>query len=257
MVQRCIDTERVNSTWVQDHRGKLAVSEIGHCPRKAMLRLHGVEETDPFDEYTRRLLWSGKMAEAKLEAVLRAEYRDELQAQAHVESEEFRGTADFVVPGTVIEHKETAQSNFKYKRLPYDFHCLQVLAYKHLWKAQAGVESPAPTDARLYYQNRADWAEFRVWESNDCIIYEGDINGEYHTGVLETTLDAEMQKLVEWYRKNEVPPRYETPFEKQFACTRMYTKWKTPRAFRGCTYFGHCWPELGDQQSFTISEDKL
>jgi hypothetical protein len=256
IVQRHIDAEQERSTWTEDHRGILAVSEIGHCPRKAMLRLKNVEETDPFDAYVRRLLWSGKMAERKLEAALHAKYGDELRTQVWVTDGTFKGKPDCIIPGGIVEHKETSGKNFKFKRLPYRFHCLQVLAYKHLYKQSAETTGAggtlAPMDAWLYYQNRADHACFRVWESDGSIIYEGDINGKYHTGEFDTTLADEMEKLAVWYREDKIAPRHETPFEINLRCMRLYKRW----AYPGCTYWRHCWPEHADVERLEIPENK-
>jgi len=246
LVNEHIKNNREESTWDERHKGKLAVSEIGHCPRKALLRIHNIPETDPFDEKLLRLMWSGQMAEHKLEAVLSP--LPEFQSQIHVENDYFVGTVDFLIKNAVVEHKETATSNFHYFRLPYDFHLLQVLAYKSLLNDE-GLE------AILYYQNRADWAEFNVRGDTGQIIYEGHINGKYRIGDLPTTVDMEMQKLMFWQDKNEVAPRPETPFEENFWCTRMYSA----NAYPSCTYFSHCWQdtEYEDAEKIPIPEEYL
>lgn len=246
IVNTHIVAERDTSNWPERHKGKLAVSEIGHCPRKALLRVHGIEPTDPYDVDLRRLMWSGKMAENKLEVALQTKYGDGLQTQIHVENAVFVGTVDFLTPDDVVEHKETATSNFWYKRLPYDFHLFQVLAYRELLDNEL-------LEAILYYQNRGDWAEFRVWEVSGQILYEGHINNEYRGGDVATTLEREMKSLTFWYEQDKVPPRMETPFEKNFYCTRMYSA----NAYPSCTYWTHCWgnTEYAGMEKIAIPEE--
>jgi len=212
-----------------------------------MLRLHGVEQSDPFDGFMKRLFFSGEMAERKLEVALHAEF-NEIQSQVHLENECFIGTADFIIPSlAIVEHKETGKNNFKYKSLPMENHCLQVLAYQRL------LGEPG-TDAIIYYQNQADWAEFRVWEHWDSIVWEGEINGTYKTGEIETTLDAEMQALIKPYRKDEIPPRYKTPFEKNYTCCSMYKTY----AYSRCNWFNYCWEgtEYEGQNKLRLPEGK-
>lgn len=245
MIQRHIEQQREESSWEKEHRGKLAVSEIGGCPRKAMLRLHGVEPSDPFDDFVLRLMWSGQMAESKLEAVLNEQLNGDFVSQQRVENEYFIGTIDFMTEIHVIEHKETGQNRFKYKDLPYSFHCLQVLAYEHLVE---GYEM----DALLYYQNQANWAEFRVWQE-DVVQWEGYIDGKFKSGNVDTTLEEEMEALVVWYKRNEIPERYETPFEKQYHCTRMYST----NAYPGCSYYNFCFgdTQYGGQKKLRIPKE--
>lgn len=228
-----------SETWDARHEDKLAVSDIGHCPRKALLRVEGVEYTDPHDAYLKRLFWSGKMAERKLEVALEHFYGDLLRKQVKVGNDNWVGSVDFLVPDMVIEHKETAESNFKYKRLPYDFHVLQVLMYRHML-LEAGESYPL--NAYLYYQNRANWAEYKVESYPGGVKWDGQINGEESCGSSPRQLAKEMRVLEKPLNNRSTPPRYEHPFKKQFACCRLYTY----VAYPGCTYFTHCWGDEYD-----------
>lgn len=238
-----------NLAWEEGHRGKLAVSDIGHCPRKAMLRFMGVKETNPFDTYVKRLLWSGKTAEEKLERALRSVYGEDLQAQVRVENDAWTGTVDFLVPGKVIEHKETSSKNFRYNRLPYDFHLLQVLMYRRMLVDQGIV--PIYTEAVLYYQLRAEWAEFKVWESGKFIYYRGEVVGKSREGELDTHIEIERRNLEKWFEAGIVPDRYETPFERNFECCSLYSK----VAYPSCVYFDLCFPEHAGKTNLTIPEE--
>lgn len=250
LTQEYVDWRREQSTWEEQHAGRLAVSEIGKCPRMAMLRITGVERTNPFDEYMRRLLFSGEMAEAKAKAPLLWKYGDDVQSQVVLEAGAWVGKPDFLVPGHVIEHKETGENRFKYGDMPFRFHVLQVLMYQ--WMIEQ-VEGYKP-EALLYYQQRANQAEYRVWEWGDRIGYEGHVNGKEDSGILNTTLEFERAELEKWFAEGEVPPRYDTPFEKNYTCCRLYPNWKRPTAYPSCGYFDHCWPEYAGQKSLTIPE---
>jgi len=245
MVDMCVEEEFESSNWNERHKGKLAASECGHCPRAAILRLNGVEPTDDFPLPDKRRMWSGKRAERKMEYVLdflNVPYEQE----KHVENDIFIGTIDFLLKDVILEHKETATSNFHYKRLPYDFHLVQVMVYKTLLEDEY-------RDAIIYYQNRGNRAEFRVWQNVGQILYEGHIDGKYRQGEIGTTAEIEMQKLAYWYHKGELPPRYETPFEVNFACTKMYSV----NAYPTCKYWTHCWSgtEYIGQEKIEIPEE--
>lgn len=223
--------------WKKAHEGKLAVSDVAHCPRRAMLKVKGVPPSDPFDPYVRRILWSGRMAEEKMIKVLGDVYGNSLRTQVPVENDMWRGTVDFLIPEAVVEHKETAYKNFRYNNLPYEFHLSQVLMYRRLL-LESGQED-IDLKAVLYYQLRANWAEFEVWSTPHSIIYEGHVTGKEKNGSIGTTLEAERAKLEEPYKEDKIPPRYETPFEKNFECTSMY--YSSKKAYPGCTYWNYCW----------------
>ncbi len=239
LVDEYIRDEFSSSDWNERHAGKLAASEVGHCPRKAMLRLKGIETTDDFPMKVKRLMWSGKRAEKKMEHALEKiglPYQRELV----VETDIYMGTIDFLLPTLILEHKETATSNFHYNRLPYDFHLVQVMVYKAL----LGDED---LDAVIYYQNRGDVAEFEVRENVGQILYEGHINGKYRFGEIGTTAENEMEELAYWYHEDRIAPRYDTPFEKNFACTKMYSV----NAYPTCTFWSHCW---GDSEYYGMEK---
>lgn len=195
-----------------------------------MLRLKGIPQTNGADAYLRRLFYSGKEAENKTEKCLLAEYGDKLQTQVKVETEKWVGQVDFITPQSVIEHKETGANKFRYMNsLPVREHLLQVLMYRELLSAEQ--------DAVLYYVCRANQAEFRVWEYQQVISYEGYINEKYKTGTLDTRLEAERLSLEYWYDRDEIPNVVKHPFVIDGWCTSIYSK----NAYQRCSWFDYCW----------------
>jgi hypothetical protein len=101
--------------------------------------------------------------------------------------------------GAIIEHKATNPVNFVRKgRLPYLFHCLQVLTYERLLRAGLGRQSDIPTF--LYCRSWANWAELSVWDSDRYMVWEGEINGKWRSGEfeMEYTL-SEQVEMLEYY----------------------------------------------------------
>lgn len=222
---------------------RLHVSDLGHCPRKAYLRMQGAEMTHPFDDYVKEIMHAGLVWESETRIALRAAYGDaSMKSEVSVENEMWSGRIDFMLPGNVIvEHKATSPVNFVRKdRLPYVFHCLQVLGYANLLP-QTFV-APA---TKLYYRSWANWAELEVWQNGSDIEWEGQINGRYKNGEFLGTNVLQEMALLEgfweaFWRDGTLPPRYDTPFTKQFGCCRVTKK----GAYPSCTYFGLCWPQM-------------
>lgn len=231
--------------WQERHEHKLAVSDITKCPRAVMWRINEAPKTNPPDKYLRRLFYSGKEAEKKLEKCLRAEFGDDLQEQVIVGNSLWTGKVDFLTPHAVIEHKETGANKFKWgDNIPQYDHLLQVMAYKHLLDTTR--------DAILYYTCRANWAEYRVWEWEDQILWEGKRNGKHKSGGVNTTVQAEMEKLERWFLSDEEPPRHDHPFY-DLHCTSMYSK----NAFSRCDWFDRCWAgtEYEGKEKFEIPKE--
>ena len=83
-------------------------------------------------------------------------------------------------------------------RLPYLFHCLQVLTYERLLRAGLGRQSDVPTF--LYYRSWANWAELSVWDSDRYIVWEGEINGKWRSGEFEMQYTlSEPMEMLEYY----------------------------------------------------------
>jgi hypothetical protein len=241
--------------WAKTHHlnpPKLFISNLGKCPRAAFF--HSVqhlpshpfhaEETHPFSKYVLSLMQQGLIDEADTERALRHMYDGNLRTQLNVGDDVWLGTIDFFVePDTIIEHKATNATNFVRKcRLPYDFHCLQVLAYRHFVQ----LERPdRMIYARLYYRTHAHWAEFEVYDCGGFISWNGNVDGKRREGAFEVSLAEEMEKTEGFWRAGELPPRYDDPLEVPFTCARSTKQ----GVFPSCRYFSHCWPELPAESS--------
>ena len=174
---------------------RLSVSQIGHCPRLAIfeaVRYHPdhplhVEPTHPFDAYVLEIMEAGNVWEHQTGRALAHRYEDAVHWRKdddalRVKNGLWSGHIDFLIDecddfpgGAIIEHKATNPVNFRAKdRLPYPFHCMQVLTYRRLLQQKLGMDYIIPT--YLYYRSWANWAEIQVWEYEDCIEWEGEIN---------------------------------------------------------------------------------
>ena len=142
----------------------------------------------------------------------------------------------------MIEHKTTATWNFTYseekRRLPYQSHCYQVLAYKMFLAQMTGMDIPA----YLYYRSANNcWAGFEVWEFGSEIIFDGEIVGHRASGRFPGRLCTEMVKFRTYWLAGELPPRYETPTCVVFGCTKRQGRVGNKVAVPACVYFGACW----------------
>jgi hypothetical protein len=247
--------EQDDEEWNKRHEGReprLFISSLGHCPRAAFhdavsyLPDHPfyAAETHPFSTFVLDRMREGTEDEAKTEKALRYVFGDQLKTQVEVGDHIWAGRIDFFVePDMVIEHKATAAYNFKRKDgLPYDFHCLQVLAYQLFLQEQL-KRSVYP---RLYYRSFGNWAEFHVFNAGTHILWEGHVNGRERQGAFDIDLIQEFGSFEHYWERDELPPKYDHPLEKRFGCARSTKQGVYP----DCRYFGHCWPELPQDGPF-------
>ena len=238
---------------------RISVSQIGHWPRAAIYdafrwhrdhRLH-VEPTHPFRGYVQEIMEAGNVWEHQTAKALARKFGDAAHWRKddpalRVRNSCWSGHIDFLIDpcheypaGAIIEHKATNPNNFKAKdRLPYLFHCLQLLTYRQLLQQKDPSIGYLP--AYLYYRSWANWGELSVWEDDRYIVWEGEINGTYKSGEIEMeyTREEQMAMLEHYFIRQELPPRYETPTAVIFSCTRIRGK----KVYPDCLYFGHCWP---------------
>ena len=184
--------------WLERHVGKeprLFISSLGGCARKAFFDAYqhveghpwNVEKTHPFDLYLLEKFKYGNDWEDVTFQELSRQLPGRVVRNIPLGDEIWAGRADFLVgecfphlfpSGAVIEHKTTATWNFTYseekRRLPYQSHCYQVLAYKAFLDQMTGLDIPA----YLYYRSANNmWAEFEGWECGEEIIVDGEIVG--------------------------------------------------------------------------------
>jgi hypothetical protein len=253
-------SKKHDQEWTERHEGqppKLFISALGHCLRKAFFdctkHIPGHpwqrEETHPFSDYVRRGLHEGNVGEDDTAKALTYQYGDDLICQYQIEHPIWSGRPDFFIkPDIVVEHKVTAASNFVRKNgLPYDFHCLQVLAYRKFMMEQLDRE----IYARLYYRALPrNWAEFEIYDCGDYITCEGHINGKKRTSTFDISLAEEMESFEHYWLSETLPDRYEHPLSAKFGCARKNKGGVWPN----CTFFGVCWPHLPEGP---IDEDLL
>jgi len=250
---------------------RIPVSQIGHCPRQAILEavryhpnhpLH-TDITHPFDTYVMEVLQAGNVWEPETGKALSRRLGDRVHwergdPELLVGDDIWSGHIDFLVEpceeypiGAVIEHKATNPWNFSAKnRLPYPFHCMQVLMYERLARRKFGLPDPMPV--WLYYRSWNNWAELMVWDEDDAIVWEGTINNSFKSGVIEESLDERIRLLEEYWKAQELPPRYETPIAEPFTCARAKNGTGRP----SCKYFGYCWPDMAQFETFSTEEFK-
>jgi len=255
MVKEYKDASRLrDEAWEIEHDGtdpRLFVSSLGMCVRKAYLDAFrvrtGNKVTNPFDDYVIEVMRMGTELELNSQETFRWIFKDNLHEQVSVRNDIWSGRIDFVVEtcedfpsGVIIEHKGTAPWNFHAKRLPYKHHVLSALAYQKLYYETHGGMLPVV----LYYRCWNNFAQFEVFETDDGIGYEGQVNRRIRSGSLDTTLPAEMSLYEEHWGETELPPTYDSPFTENFACT------KNVKALKGkavaCQWFHKCWPQLGE-----------
>jgi hypothetical protein len=265
----CEEGNQVRGNELSRLEPRLPVSQIGHCPRQAIfeaVRYHPdhplhADTTHPFGPYVEELLECGNVWEHQTGRALSRKLGDKVywhreDPVLRVGNQNWFGHIDFLVEpcdafpnGAIIEHKATNPVNFKVKgRLPYDFHCLQVLTYRDLLRQKLDEARTTMSDipAYLYYRSWANWAELQVWSNDGSIIWEGEINGKWKSGEFEIDLDEEMEALEYYWRNQELPPRYETPMAVRFSCAKE----RNGDVYPDCRYFGVCWPELPQRGPF-------
>lgn len=241
------DAKREEHALASSGEAALFVSEMGYCPRAAILRLAGKEQTHPFDPYVLELFHAGDTWERIIIDAIRADGYI-VATQVQVSTMYMRGKIDAVISGLVpriVELKDTAEHNLRAKdRLPYLAHCYQVLMYGWMYENAHGYE-PGEIETYLYYHTRGKSAELRIIQTEGGIQWDGEIAGKLAVGMFEGIhFLEEYNRLVDHFKafraREQFPPRYESPFEHRFACTKAVKKLRYP----ACTMMGHCWPEL-------------
>lgn len=248
--------------WLEEHKDSkpyLFVNGLGGCPRRAFYKAYShidhefrVEESHPFDAYMREKFKYGNDWEDITFAELSYELPGQILRDVPVGDDIWHGRIDYLIArteqfpdGGIVEHKTTSTWNFTYseakRRLPFDSHCIQVLAYQYLFEKMYGIMVPA----FLYYRSANNlWAEFEVLKWGPDTLWEGEIIGHEVVGMLDMSVDHEMIEMEKYWNNRQygLPPKYPTPTSKKFGCTKLSKNGKL--AYPTCQFFGACWGDI-------------
>ena len=222
--------ETSTKAWEQSHvvngQIKLSASGIGRCPRKTFLGigLGDVDSKEPHSDQTLARFHAGHVWE---EQVMRAieHHEPALMTQVCVADDIWVGHIDVLVQDRIIEIKNTGYVSYE---LPRKAHVLQVLLQQEL----LGTDH----EAWLFYIARNGYAEIKVEQDFDSVVYSGAIRGKPVGGSMDVNL-AETKAKFEAYYPDRIPPRLATPIEMNMACCIK----KRNTYHRNCEFFHYCW----------------
>jgi hypothetical protein len=180
--------------------------------------------------------------------------------QLDVKDDVFSGKIDLLIDvggrPLIIEIKDTAAYNFKARdRLPYDSHCVQVLAYAKLLKKKWSLDSDPSTT--LYYHGRAEHAELALAQYPEGVLWNGEIGRKQKDGVVYQDIDTVMQEARDRYvayQEHNVLPEipFSSPFEERFmCCKKVKDNW-----YPACNWMGYCWPQLPEHGPYDEEDYK-
>jgi len=222
---------------------RLSVSSLGKCPRAAVMdalqEVRDFGEPRPHDDGLLELFELGHVWQAETSIALHDYFGHEMvtiQEEERVENDVWRGRMDFsippceeYVPGAIIEHKATGS----WSNVPFRDHIWQVLAYKYL------LGDP-DIETWLYYRGYNKWAELKVWQFGDDLVYEGEMDGKPKSGVLPNLpLRNEMDCFEFHWKQREValPPILDI-------MNGCFKPWKGIRAYPSCRWLPICHPDV-------------
>lgn len=216
---------------------KLWASDMGKCPRKAILRVTGLAQPSVLPDTKMQLYFqAGNMWEDDTARALRWKYGAALTEQLVLKDEAWSGKCDFALyhgddsrQPVLIEHKAKGDKWWNYKgELPQSDHVGQLYIYRHLYKKLYNREPKLV----LFYRSWGHYAEFYLDIGEDHISIHGTIDGEAVALRRSVDLSSMRQELEQYYVTGEVPPRLA---DKEAGCT-----------FQGkpsCPYYHFCWPK--------------
>lgn len=209
-------------------------SDVGYCPRKAMLRVQGYPVTIDFSTDTKIRMSNGVAFEDETAKALLAVYGAErVDTQFVLSTDIWSCKVDFVIyHGTdhpvIIEHKATGDKHWNYNNsLPQPAHVAQLAIYGRLYKEVYGI-TPALI---LYYRSWGHYAELSI--SPDSQTYFGTMDGVPVNGDFPVDIDTLRATLENAYLADELPPILA---DKTAGCY-----------FRGkpsCSMYYHCFPAI-------------
>ena len=213
---------------------KLWASNLGKCPRKAIMRIEGYEDTIDLPLRVREVMRAGVMWEEETEKALLSSLSGSILCNEPLDNEFWSGKADFIIlghkPPIIVEHKATGGKWFDFqKSLPKNEHILQLCLYGYLYEL-IFEEKPILV---LFYRAFGEWAEFVVEPQENTILVEGKVSGYKRSNVLDVDFHGLRKELEGYYvDRTSLPPRLK---DMKKGCLFK----KEP----SCQYFHHCWPD--------------
>lgn len=217
-----------------DGKPLLWASELGKCPRAAMLRVTGVGEPAPPE--TRMMLYAraGIMWENDTTEAMKWRYGDAVNDQLVLKNDHWSGRCDFVLyhddpdkQTVLIEHKAKGSKWFNYNNeLPETNHVAQLYTYWHVYKEQFGTEPLLV----LFYRSWGHYAEFYISICDGYVMIDGIVDGQATTKRRIIDLDGMRLELESYHDSGELPP---VLLDKSQGCT-----WNGEPS---CKFYRHCW----------------
>jgi hypothetical protein len=257
-VESWLREEQELSDWYDRHhfvRPRLSASGMTYCKRRQILNvLEGTDdprafkpsEMERFDKEALLRMRTGVLNEHDTYLALKSRFPVVFHGVPiwfgnwAAEIDILIGYCGEFPSGAIVEHKSTHTYNFRRGALPYTSHMLQAIAYGRMMKEAWGLEVPT----YIFYRSWHHDAEFRVWESDKGLHYEGYIDREMKNGGRpgEHLVDY-MAPLQEELHSPLLPQKLKDPFS-GWQCTK-----KAGRNHRvpNCEYWNLCWEsQLGD-----------
>jgi len=218
------------------YKPKLWVSDLGACPRRAMLRVLG-KVGDPLPRRVLEVMELGKAYEQVMADMLRRAWKGRIRPQLPLRTPQWSGKADFLLESggggapVFLEHKATGDKWWNYgNNLPKTKDCVQVVMYGKLWREIERTKvSPWLI---LYYGAWGHWCELSVVDDGASIGVSGHLDGVPVEKSLNANVSALRAELEGWFDAQELPPR---PLQPTEALGCLF------RGELGCGMWRHCW----------------
>jgi hypothetical protein len=144
------------------------------------------------------------------------------------------GKADFGIDiggasPVIIEHKTTSEKHIdadSNTELPRHEHLGQAVSYMFLYEKMYDITP----EVRLFYKMWGNFAEFCLTREGSHILIEGYVNGVVSARQCEYDVYEEMETLMDWYARDELPPKLEKKYK---GCTFMGKP--------SCQFYNTCW----------------
>ncbi len=221
-------------TLVSD-RPNIWSSNIGKCPRQAILRTQGVNGSDEaFSTKSLDYMKAGVISEDLSIEAMSHFYGDRVESQFVLKYKMLSGKPDFVIDHNtdnpiVIEHKHTSSKFFdndNKSTIPRHEHIGQAMSYCYMYEKLYDI---TPT-VILFYKSWGNFAEFVLTREDDTVRVESNINGVLDVFVRKYNVYEDIESLMKWYDTGKTPPRLEKKWK---GCEWMGKK--------SCRFYDHCW----------------